>query len=470
MIKQNMKHINRIFIAFDGVLVGIALFIAWYIRIESGLMEVAESVLSFESYMKPLIFLVPVYLIAYSFFNLYRPYRIKSLYDEFSNLFKANTVGILVFLAYLYIFNEIHYSRKVLVLFYLIIMVFDVTERLLVRYTLRQFRKGNKNIKHIVMVGFSALALEYSKRLRNNKHWGYEIKGLFDDDVKREYVSLYKSSVRILGTVDDLSDYINANELDEVIITLPLEKYKDLERIVSICEKHGVYTRIIPDYYKVIPAKPYIEEIDGLPIISLRMIPLNDILKKSLKRAIDIIVSMLGLVILSPFFLIISVMIRMESKGPIIFKQVRVGLNRREFVMYKFRSMNTQDEDDEKNKWTVKDDPRVTKVGSFIRRTSIDEFPQLVNVLKGDMSLVGPRPERPQFVEKYKEEIPKYMVKHQVRPGMTGWAQIHGLRGDTSIEKRIEYDLYYIENWNLKMELKIYIYTFLKGFVNDNAY
>lgn len=470
MIKQNMKHLNRIFVIVDALLIAAALFCAWYIRIESGLMEVADWVLSFGQYMRPLIFLVPSYLIIYSLFDLYKPRRMKSVLSEIINLIKANTIGILLFLGYLYIANEIHYSRIVLLLFYFFSLLMDMIERLVIRYILRRIRKKNKNLKHIVLVGYSDLALEYSKKLYANNHWGYNIKGVFDDDIKRSYVSLNKKSVPLLGSLKDLGAYIESNDLDEVVVTLSLDKYSHLAEVVDTCERRGVFTRIVPDYYKIIPAKPYVEDLDGLPVISLRMIPLNDIMKKGAKRAFDIIVSLLGTIVLSPMFLLIVVLIKLESKEPVLYKQIRVGLNRREFSMYKFRSMVAQNEDDEKECWTRKNDPRVTKVGAFIRRTSLDEFPQLINVIKGDMSLVGPRPERPQFVEKYKEEIPKYMVKHQVRPGMTGWAQVHGLRGDTSIKKRIEYDLYYIENWSYKMEIKIFFMTFLKGFINKNAY
>ena len=191
---------------------------------------------------------------------------------------------------------------------------------------------------------------------------------------------------------------------------------------------------------------------------------------KFIKRSIDIVGSLCCLIIFSIPMLIVAITIKATSKGPLIFKQVRVGLHNKEFKMYKFRSMVVQTEEEEKKAWTTQNDPRVTKIGKFIRKTSIDELPQLLNVLKGEMSLVGPRPERPYFVEKYKEEIPRYMIKHQVRPGITGWAQVNGFRGDTSIEKRIDHDLYYIENWTLGLDIKILFLTVFKGFVNKNAY
>ena len=208
----------------------------------------------------------------------------------------------------------------------------------------------------------------------------------------------------------------------------------------------------------------------GLPVINIRYVPLSNTGNIIIKRAIDIVGSLVGIIITSPIMLIAAIAVKCSGPGPIIFQQERIGLHNKSFHMYKFRSMEQQSPKDEKKAWTVKDDPRVTRAGKILRRTSLDELPQLFNILKGDMSLVGPRPERPLFVEKFREEIPRYMVKHQVRPGLTGWAQVNGFRGDTSIKKRIEYDIYYIENWTLGMDIKIIFMTFFTGFINKNAY
>ena len=208
----------------------------------------------------------------------------------------------------------------------------------------------------------------------------------------------------------------------------------------------------------------------GLPVINIRYVPLSNALNAFCKRTFDIIVSAVGMIIISPLLLFIAIGVKCTSRGPVIFKQVRVGLHNKEFQMYKFRTMVVQTEKDEQKGWTVKGDPRVTKFGSFLRKTSLDELPQLFNVLIGQMSLIGPRPERPQFVEKFKEEIPRYMIKHQVRPGLTGWAQVNGYRGDTSIYKRIEYDIFYIENWTMGFDLRILFLTIFTGFINKNAY
>lgn len=276
--------------------------------------------------------------------------------------------------------------------------------------------------------------------------------------------------IKVLGRTENLTIILPQNRLDEIAITLGLAEYHKLEHIVSMCEKSGVHTKFIPDYNNLIPSRPYTEDLDGLPVINIRYVPLTNTLNIMAKRLVDIVGSLCGIIVSSPIMLVAAVLIKCSSPGPVIFKQERVGLHNKPFQMYKFRTMRQQTPSEEEKAWTVKDDPRVTKVGKFLRKTSLDELPQLFNILIGNMSLVGPRPERPLFVERFKEEIPRYMVKHQVRPGLTGWAQVNGYRGDTSIRKRIEYDIYYIENWTMSLDIKIMFLTIFKGFINKNAY
>ena len=274
--------------------------------------------------------------------------------------------------------------------------------------------------------------------------------------------------MKVLGTLGNLEYILPENKLDEIAITLSLKDYDYLEGVVDICEKSGVHTKFIPDYSSLIPSRPYTEDLMGLPVINIRYVPLTNTGNMVIKRAMDIVGSLFGIIITSPIMLLSAILVKCSSPGPVIFKQERVGLHNKSFYMYKFRSMAMQTAAEEKKGWTGRNDPRVTGIGKVLRRTSIDELPQLFNILKGDMSLVGPRPERPQFVEKFKEEIPRYMVKHQVRPGLTGWAQVNGLRGDSSIKKRIEYDIYYIENWTLGFDIKIILMTFFTGFINKH--
>ena len=293
------------------------------------------------------------------------------------------------------------------------------------------------------------------------------MQGILDDNIARGTV--YKG-VKVIGSTGNLEYILPENKLDEIAITLGLEEYYKLNKIVAECEKSGVHTKFIPDYGNIIPTRPYTEDLLGLPVINIRYVPLSNTFNALIKRLTDIIGAVICIIIFSPVMLVSAILVKTTSKGPLIFKQERVGLHNKPFQMYKFRTMYVQTEEEERKGWTQKNDPRVTSVGRFLRKTSLDEFPQLFNVLKGDMSLVGPRPERPQYVEKFREEIPRYMIKHQVRPGMTGWAQVNGYRGDTSIRKRIEHDLYYIENWTLGLDIKILFLTVFKGFINKNAY
>ena len=328
-------------------------------------------------------------------------------------------------------------------------------------------RAKGYNQKHILLIGYSRAAENYIDRVLANPEWGDQIHGILDDHKARG--SEYRG-IKVLGPISNLRNILNLNFMDEIAITLCIREYGILEDLVAECEKSGVHTKFIPDYNNIIPTRPYTEDLQGLPVINIRRVPLSDPLNAMMKRAVDIFGALVALILFSPIMLVTAILIKLTAPGPLIYCQERVGLHNRPFKMYKFRSMEVQDPKKEKNQWTSPHDPRVTPIGRFIRKTSIDEMPQLFNVLFGDMSLVGPRPERPFFVEKFKEEIPRYMIKHQVRPGMTGWAQVNGLRGDTSITKRIEHDLYYIENWTLGFDFKILFLTFFKGFINKNAY
>lgn len=339
--------------------------------------------------------------------------------------------------------------------------------RMVIFYILRDMRKKGMNQKQVLLVGYSRAAEEYVDRILQNPQWGYVIRGILDDNVPAG--TTYKG-VKVIGRIANLMIILPSSRLDEIAITLGLSEYYRLEEIVALCEKSGVHTKFIPDYNNIIPTKPYTEDILGLPVINIRYVPLSNTFNALIKRAMDIAGAIVAIIVSSPVMLVLCMLIKLTSPGPLIYKQERVGLHNQTFRMYKFRSMEIQKESEEKKAWTVKNDPRVTGIGKFMRHTSLDELPQLFNILKGEMSLVGPRPERPFFVEKFREEIPRYMVKHQVRPGLTGWAQVNGYRGDTSIRKRIECDLYYIENWSVGFDIKIMFLTIFKGFINKNAY
>ena len=469
MIKSNQKVFNRMHVVMDALIIVFSYVLAYFIKFYIlNADTIGVGVLPPRDYFVVLLALVPGYLFLYFVCNVYGPKRTIKQKNELFCIVKANTIGMGFYIIILYLFvREIHYSRTMMALFYVLNIFITALSRLILRKALRTLRKRGFNLKHVLVVGYSRAAEAYIDRLQWNPQWGYSVCGILDDNV--EPGTLYKG-VKVLGDIDMLQQVLPENNLDEIAIALALKDYDRLEEIVGICEKSGVHTKFVPDYNSLIPSRPYTEDMMGLPVINIRYVPLSNAGNAFMKRVMDVVGSLFGIIISSPILLIAAILVKLSSPGPVIFKQERVGLHNKSFYMYKFRSMELQREEDEKKAWTVKNDPRVTPIGRFLRKTSLDELPQLFNILKGDMSLVGPRPERPLFVEKFKEEIPRYMIKHQVRPGLTGWAQVNGYRGDTSILKRIEYDLYYIENWTVGLDIKIILLTFITGFINKNAY
>ena len=432
LIKDNQKNFSRLHMLIDVFVIAASYALAWLIRFQGIFEHSAVQSKTVQEYMFMLIFIIPGYLLLYQAFDLYTPMRMQGRRLVLAGIVKANALGLLIIMFALYNFKELDYSRLTLVSFCVINIVLEWFVRMVIFYILRDMRKKGMNQKQVLLVGYSRAAEEYVDRILQNPQWGYVIRGILDDNVPA-------------GTT-----------------------YKGVK--VALCEKSGVHTKFIPDYNNIIPTKPYTEDILGLPVINIRYVPLSNTFNALIKRSMDIAGAIVAIIVSSPVMLVLCMLIKLTSPGPLIYKQERVGLHNQTFRMYKFRSMEIQKESEEKKAWTVKNDPRVTGIGKFMRHTSLDELPQLFNILKGEMSLVGPRPERPFFVEKFREEIPRYMVKHQVRPGLTGWAQVNGYRGDTSIRKRIECDLYYIENWSVGFDIKIMFLTIFKGFINKNAY
>ena len=472
MIKNNQKKLNGLHVVLDGMMIVLSYTLAWLCLYLGNLwFNPGTGILPPQVYFGVLVLIVPLYLVLYTFFQLYTPKRVQRRRYEFANICKANVAGLLIISMLFLLLKKNPYFRefstRMLFYFFAVNVVVETVERNLIRQILHSMRGKGYNQKHILLIGYSRAAEGFIDRVRQNAEWGYQIYGILDDHVPvgKEY-----RKAKILGKISELDSILELNQLDEIAITLGLKEYARLEDIVASCEKSGVHTKFIPDYNNMIPTRPYTEDLEGLPVINIRHVPLNSLFNKSVKRMVDMFGAVVAVTLFSPIMLATAVIIKLTSPGPLIYCQERVGLHNRPFKMYKFRSMEVQAPAAEKSRWTTPNDSRVTPIGRFIRKTSIDEMPQLFNVLMGDMSLVGPRPERPFFVDKFKEEIPRYMIKHQVRPGMTGWAQVNGYRGDTSITKRIEHDLYYIENWTLGLDFRILFLTFFKGFINKNAY
>ena len=467
MIRENQRILNVILIILDIFVILLSLLLAYYVRFKTTIFGPLGGSLPFFDYFIFTIFaIIPTYLLLYYFFGLYKPFRNKSsILSGADDIIKSDIMAFIILVAILFVINQPNFSRIMLFLLSLFGMIFAIIERSLVVLVLRFMRVNNHNLKHMLIIGDNELAFTFAKKIKSRTYLGYNTAGFLG---RKEHLGKTFEGIRFIGTFKDLPDVLKTHKFDRVVIAIPLKYYYHLNEIVDACEEEGIKAEIIPDYYKYLPAKPSVDMLDDLPIINIRYVPLDDAFNKFKKIIEDYFVAIVAIIITSPIMLITAIAIKIESPGPIIFKQERIGYNGKPFMMYKFRSMRVQDENEEKSQWTTEDDPRKTRVGSFIRRMSIDELPQFFNVLKREMSVVGPRPERPYFVEKFKKEIPKYMVKHQVRPGLTGLAQVNGYRGNTSIKKRIEYDIRYVENWSLALDIQIMFRTvFRRG---KNAY
>jgi len=461
MIKSNQHVFNILLVLCDVIAISLSLLFAWYIRFASPLFIDGIRTINFRAYMTYLFFILPIYIIIFLCAGLYRPYRKQRFYKEFQELISANFIGLFIFMAILYTTKSTHFSRIMLGLFYISSVTFTSVERGSIRKLLRLLRSKGFNLKHIIIVGAGKIGQTFADKVQGDGQLGYHICGFVDD----YYSKPEKDGIKILGRTKDLNAILEDYRIDELIIALPNSSFQRINQIIDLCEYQGIKTQIIPDYFNLIHGrKAVFEELDGIPLINTRYIPLDKGANKFIKRLSDLVLSTFIFIVLSPLLLVTALLVKITSPGPIIYKQIRLGLNRKEFEIYKFRSMRTLSSKESNTGWTTENDPRKTTFGSFIRKTSIDELPQLINVIKGDMSLIGPRPERPFYVKKFKDEVPNYMIKHHVRPGLTGLAQVKGWRGDTEITPRIKCDIEYIEQWTIWMDIQIFFKTFLTMF------
>lgn len=455
---------SKLFYIADTIVIIAAMAFSWWYKSTID----PKFTTSWVNYLFYLVGIIPIYLVIYHAFDFYSSKRGNSFGNEIVNIIEANIMGCLILFGIFFIIKLNYISRMVIIQFTITNTLLVILERYISRTILKYIRARGFNLKHMLIIGAGDLGHKFLKKIEKHREYGFSVMGFLDDDEAKIGAKIGKTSV--IGKIDTLDNFLLPYHIEEVVVALPLSAYQKLSSIIKVCEKHGVRVSIIPDYYSYIPAKPKVGEIDGIPLIYIRDVPLDTYLNQLIKRIFDIFLSIIFIIISSPIMIIIALGVKFTSRGPILFKQKRLGLNRKPFYLYKFRSMRVSSEETAATTWTTADDRRRTWFGELIRKTSMDELPQFFNVLKGDMSLVGPRPERPFFVNKFKDEIPKYMVKHQIKPGITGWAQVNGWRGDTSIEERIKCDIYYMENWSLTLDLKIVLMTIFKGLINKNAY
>ncbi len=464
MIKQNQRKFSVINVLIDAVSVSISIIITYLLS--QSVQESLEDIFHKEDIVTLIIFsliIIVTHLIFYKLFDLYSSHRTTRFYYEAVNVLKANMVSFFALELTCLIINNIYNTQIFLIILFIVNTVIIVSYRFFLRKLLRYLRKKGYNKKFIVIIGINNCTEKFIESIKANSSYGYEILGYFND--KTSQIPQYP----YLGIFKAIPRYLEANSIDEAVFMINDSNEQKLLRIYSECEKAGIKTSIIPNIFNAFSSRIYVSSFGSVPVISLRKVPLDNKFNAFIKRLCDVVISIICIILFSPLMLGVAIAIKATSDGKVIYKQERVGFNRKKFIMYKFRSMKENSEI--ADKMTEKDDERCTKVGRFIRRFSIDELPQLFNVLKGNMSLVGPRPETPFFVKEFRKSIPQYMLKHYVKPGMTGWAQVNDLRGgNTSIEERIKYDMYYIENWTLSFDIKILFMTLTKGIFSKNGF
>ncbi len=461
MIKENQLLLNRLHVLTDGIILYATLPLAFWIRFS--ILEGGVPSVPLYHYMLLGILLTAAQLFIYATFGLYQSFRRIRLGRELERLWVANGLVMAVLLSILFVQRYIDFSRLTLGIWCLLSTGLLSGKRVILRGVLRYFRQQGYNQKHVMVLGSGEMARAYLETIHTQRELGYHATGYV---ASQQMVD--PPGAKRLGGFDKLEQLLNKHRPDEVVCAISVEDYGRMPEIIAACEKTGTKLSIIPFYAKYMPSNPQFDELEGIPLLNLRRIPLDNWANAFCKRAMDIAGSLVLILLSSPAMLLCAVGVKLTSPGPVIFKQERVGLGKKRFYMYKFRSMHVNGGQD--TGWSTDHDGRKTRFGAFMRKLSLDELPQFFNVLKGDMSLVGPRPEIPYYVERFKQDVPLYMVKHQVRPGITGWAQVNGLRGDTSIKARVEHDIYYIEHWSLLFDIEILLITLFRGkFVNSEA-
>jgi Undecaprenyl-phosphate glucose phosphotransferase len=465
VLKAHSRLFEHLTLAVDLVLIGACWLVAYFVRFYvAGPPLVTPEVPPLGDYLLQLVPILGVWGLAFHGFGLYRPRRLGSHLAEWVDVAKASTLGVLVLIAIMtFAFKGYEYSRIVILYFWVFSILAVSFWRATFREGLRFARRRGLNLRRAIVVGGAGPAAEILAALRRRPDVGVQVLGVVGDKDQSG------TSVPWLGRVEELRAILDRQEVDIVFVALPHAEYGRLGAILDEIGDDPVTIHLVPDVYGLASLRGGIEEFEGVPLIHLRESPLYG-WNLVLKRAMDLVVGGLAFLVAAPLMALIAPAVRWSSPGPALLRQERMGLDGRRFAMLKFRTMRPDAEAATGPVWARQDDPRRTWLGALLRRWSLDELPQLLNVLRGEMSLVGPRPERPVFVEEFRRQIPGYMLRHKVKAGMTGWAQVNGWRGNTSLQKRIEYDLYYIERWSLAFDLKILVKTLWRGVFGKNAY
>jgi exopolysaccharide biosynthesis polyprenyl glycosylphosphotransferase len=475
LIRQRHRTTAWIYLVGDLAATLAAFAAAWLLRFELAVIPITKSVPRVEPYLALLPFVLLLWPVVFYFHGLYQSRRSRSRVDEVLTLLLAvflATVLLSVVIAWYRppaapgSSEYFTYSRAFLALFALVDLLLVASTRMVVRAAMRRIRLSGHNLQRILVIGAGSLGREITQKIVAHREMGFEVVGFLDDDPGKQGTEV--CGVPVIGTLKQAQEVLATRNIDQVFIALPLEAHKKLLQMLDFMARECVDIRLVPDVLQYATLNATLEDIEGTPVINLSQVPLKG-WNSMVKRGMDVAMAALALLVLVPTLPLIALAIWLEDRGPIFYRQERMGLDGKPFMILKFRSMRVDAEASSGPVWAVKDDPRRTRVGSFLRHWSLDELPQIWNVLVGDMSIVGPRPERPTFVREFKHKIPRYMLRHRVKSGITGWAQVHGWRGNTSIRKRIQYDLYYIQNWSLSLDCKILWMTFRHA-LRLNAY
>jgi Undecaprenyl-phosphate glucose phosphotransferase len=439
-------------VSMDALMAGLAFAVAYVLRLQSEY----ENIAPFDDYWGMLIIHVITVILVLFFYRLYHRQRATSHIDEFYAIFGAVSVGTIMAIAFISLVfkDELDYPRLMMVYAWVLTILLVWLGRVIhTRFQWGLQARGFNEVR-LIIVGAGEVGRMILQKIRQSPGLGYHVLGFIEDRNPPSNVL----GVDVLGGTDDLPRLIEAHHVDEVVVAIPEASHQEILSIITRCEREKVSIKVFPDVFQIMASEVSIGDLNGLPLLTVRDIALRG-WRLTLKRAIDIVGSALTLVLISPIMMLVAVLVKLDSPGPVFYAQERMGLDAKSFMMLKFRSMRSDAEARTGPVWATENDPRRTRIGTFMRRFSIDELPQFINVLVGDMSLVGPRPERPVFVEQFKKSIPRYMDRHKEKAGLTGWAQVNGLRGDTSIIERTKYDLWYVENWSLLLDFKILLRT-----------
>ena len=466
MLKQHNEFFKGLLLGSDLYFISVAWWLAYFVRFYTDIFPEPESFI-FRHYVIGWLAVLVVWAVVFEVCGMYRPRRLSTHRREVLELFKASALALLIFLGILFLVYELKLSRIVVIVFWFASMSFLNFSHVIFRQGLRYLRKRGRNLRQVVLVGTPAQANLLLRRVHSYRHLGLRVVGVYllgGEGGKDEIVSW----ANLISRPEELSRMVRAGSVDQVFVTLPLAEASKLKDIQAWLGDEPVALYFVPDLGDLATLRGSVEEFDGLQIISLQSSPHTG-WNVVLKRFVDVAVGGLALLIFLPVMAVIAVAIKCSSRGAVLYRQERMGLDGRRFQMLKFRTMLADAERMTGPIWSPENDPRVTVIGRWLRQTSLDELPQLFNVLRGEMSLVGPRPERPPLIEEFRKRIPKYMLRHKVKAGMTGWAQVNGWRGNTSLTTRIQYDLDYIENWSLRRDLKILFLTLWCGFRNNHT-